>query len=430
MQEFLDKVGAELQWKPAKPVVLRELRDHLEDSFTAAVSTGLREAEAKEEALIQMGDPVEVGKALNMVHRPKSVKALVIPIAAMLLTSMLLWLFVFYDSDDPFHWIWMPLGCAMTGMAAMTAAIYINWNAILPHLWKIALPGWGLILVLADFFYPSMSSRWTEYVALLSPLVYGSVVYSCRGKGLKGLLLCGAILFLLFWIMHTFLFSALGALCLFLVGAILLFSTAASGGFGRKKMAFALTGMILLAVFLLFVGGVANHIIREKRFVSYYEEIYRAVLHNSRFLGAGKPFEIEYYDITQSMSPYALEEVVIVAEGDYFLASVIYRFGGLFGLILATAIVTFLLHCFKIGLRQSCVWSRILTVTILVPMLLQAVLHVVNNCAFYSISAQLPLLSYGNTYRIVDLCLLGMLFSTFRSRSILRDAGKKTTIKL
>ena len=180
-----------------------------------------------------------------------------------------------------------------------------------------------------------------------------------------------------------------------------------------------------MVVFVLFAGSTINDMIRWKRIYADYETLYRAVLRHSRLLGAGEVFEIEEYGSMQIMSPYELNDVVIVGEGDHFLGSVIYRFGWLPGIVLAVAVVLFFVFVLRMGLRQSCVWSRFQTIAVVVPMLLQAGLHIINNCGTVCISSQLPLLSYGNAHRIVDLCLLGLLFSTFRTRTILRDAPIK-----
>lgn len=421
IQGFLDAVGEEIRWKAAKPIVLRELQDHMEDQYDALTAGGMDAERAVQAVVDSMGDPIQVGKALDAVHRPKSLKTLLIPIAAMAAISLLLWLVAFYDSDDPVHWLWLPMGATAVGLSLMTGLLHIRWSKILPHLWKSALPAWVLLILLADLYYPDMSSRWTEYCALLAPLVYGSIVYRCRNKGRKGLLYSGISLIMLFYAMKTFLFSALGTLCLFITGGLLLLSAATSGGFGRKRTAFVLTGAILIAALFLFAYDAVNEMLRWKHLNSDYERLYSAALHHSRLLGAGGSFEIELWGDMWPMSPYALENIVIMGEGDYFLSSVIYRFGWLPGVGLAAAVLLFFAFLICMGLRQHCAWSRMLTISIVVPMLLQTGLHIINNCLTFCISSQLPLLSYGNAHRIMDLCLLGVLFSTFRTRSILRD---------
>ena len=422
MQGFLDAVSKEIRWKAAKPVVLRELRDHMEDRYDALIADGVGPERAVQTAVASMGDPVQVGKALDAVHRPKTLRGFLFPIAAMAAISLLLWLFAFYDSDDPVHWIWLPLGATAIGLALMACLSRIRWNGLLPYLWMIALPVWIFLMIAADLYYPDMSSRWTEYCALLAPLAYGSVVYGCRGKGEKGLLCSGAVLIVLFRIMKVFLFSPLGELCLFITGAAILLCAVSSGSFGRKRTGYLLTGLILVVVFVLFAGSTLDDMLRLKRIYADYETLYGAVLRHSRLLGAGEVFEIEEYGYMRIMSPYELNDVIIVGEGDHFLGSVIYRFGWIPGIVLAAAVVMFFVFVLRMGLRQSCVWSRLLSIAVVVPMLLQAGLHIINNCVTVCISSQLPLLSYGNAHRVMDLCLLGLLCSTFRTKTILRDA--------
>ena len=126
MQEYLSTVGEQIRWKAARPVVLRELHDHMEDQYEAAIEHGSCENEAKEETLKQMGNPVEIGRSLDLVHRPQSVKAVTFMLLGLLIVDLCIWLFVFYDSDDLWHWIWMPLGCSLIGFTAMTVLKHLN----------------------------------------------------------------------------------------------------------------------------------------------------------------------------------------------------------------------------------------------------------------------------------------------------------------
>jgi len=421
MNDYLDTVADQIQWKAAKPVVLRELSDHLEDQCDACLTEGMPQQQAREEAIRRMGDPAEVGRALDQVHRPKSVKGLIAAIGAMLATSLFLWLFVFFDSDDPGHWIWMPLLCSLVGVAVMAALLHLNWNRFLKHLWKIALPVWIAITIMASVYYPGMSGRWTDYCALLTPLTFASFAYGCKGKGIPGLLACGAVLAGLMWILERYMYAALGMICLYVTGAILLISMAHLGTFGSKCRAISAAIVIMALIAIPSLSRVINGIMHQRYLLNYYELLYRQILAHSKLLGAGEAFTTQIFETQLHMSAHSVRSITIVAEGDFFLATIIYRFGWLAGAGLVIALTAFLLQCLRCGLRLCSVWGKMLSVAIIVPMLLQMALHVVNNCFFFIASSQLPLLSYGNTYRMMDLMLLGLLLSSFRSRSILTD---------
>ena len=68
IRSYLDAVAAQIRWKRARPVVLRELECHLEDQRDAFASDGTENPERR--AVEEMGDPVSVGRELNRLHRP------------------------------------------------------------------------------------------------------------------------------------------------------------------------------------------------------------------------------------------------------------------------------------------------------------------------------------------------------------------------
>ena len=60
----------QVRFKPDREKIREELIAHIEDRVDALKEFGLTEAEAETQAVEAMGDPVEVGKQLNAVHKP------------------------------------------------------------------------------------------------------------------------------------------------------------------------------------------------------------------------------------------------------------------------------------------------------------------------------------------------------------------------
>ena len=52
-------------------MVIKELKDHIEEQRDDYIAEGMTIQEAEEEAVRQMGDPIEVGVSLDRIHRPK-----------------------------------------------------------------------------------------------------------------------------------------------------------------------------------------------------------------------------------------------------------------------------------------------------------------------------------------------------------------------
>ncbi|HJB56210.1 MAG TPA: hypothetical protein H9714_01515 [Candidatus Flavonifractor intestinipullorum] len=70
VQDYLDRVGERIRWARGRTYLLRELSDHIEDQRSAFEAQGLPPEEALRRAVAEMGDPEEVGDALNALHRP------------------------------------------------------------------------------------------------------------------------------------------------------------------------------------------------------------------------------------------------------------------------------------------------------------------------------------------------------------------------
>lgn len=70
-EEYLHIVTDQIRCKKARPDVKTELEAHIMDQMEDYRSEGMEEQEAMERAILEMGDPVEVGVELDRIHRPK-----------------------------------------------------------------------------------------------------------------------------------------------------------------------------------------------------------------------------------------------------------------------------------------------------------------------------------------------------------------------
>ncbi|MDC7287889.1 permease prefix domain 1-containing protein [Blautia schinkii] len=72
--EYLKTVSDQIMTASIREAIQKELANHLEDQKDAFMEDGMEEQEAEEAAVLEMGDPVEVGLALNEIHKPKPAK--------------------------------------------------------------------------------------------------------------------------------------------------------------------------------------------------------------------------------------------------------------------------------------------------------------------------------------------------------------------
>ena len=71
MEEYLKILLEQVRCKKAHPYIADELRSHIEDQAEANVAAGMSQEEAVQEAVRDMGSPIEVGISLDQIHRPQ-----------------------------------------------------------------------------------------------------------------------------------------------------------------------------------------------------------------------------------------------------------------------------------------------------------------------------------------------------------------------
>ena len=418
---FLDTVAQQIRWKAARPVVLQELNDHLEDQCTACLDAGMTLQDARAESLLQMGDPAAVGRHLDAVHRPKNAKEIWGLLAAFLVLNLLIWLLVFFDGDWS-KWLWTPLLAMGLGTAAMVAGYFLPWNRLLKQIgvWSFI----GLVCLIPILQFSTLgNSRSSDYIVYLLPMFYICLLYPLRNHGVHGYLLHLLLLGVLYWLSVN-LFVFLGTLIFSVTALTAGILVVRHGAFRFNKGKYGWMVLPHGLFWVAYFGKLFRQYTPDRDLPQHFTAYFRRMLAHARLIGPGSSFRTVLYRQEILVSPRE-PSMPLAEECDFFLTTVIYRCGWLVGLGLVAAVAGFLVYCLCKGLKQPSLWGNLLSCTIVLPMLLQTTLHTTNNLFGMIASAQLPLLSYGNTYRILDLALLGLLLSILRNRTILRDTPMK-----
>ena len=69
-KKYIQTVTEQIRCKRALPLVTKELEGHIEDQKSDYMKAGMNVEEAEEAAVLEMGDPVEVGVEMDRIHRP------------------------------------------------------------------------------------------------------------------------------------------------------------------------------------------------------------------------------------------------------------------------------------------------------------------------------------------------------------------------
>lgn len=71
IKEFLNNVSNQIKYKPVRGAIVEELEEHIDEIKNENMSKGVSEEVAEENAIKQMGNPTQIGKRLNKIHKPK-----------------------------------------------------------------------------------------------------------------------------------------------------------------------------------------------------------------------------------------------------------------------------------------------------------------------------------------------------------------------
>lgn len=421
IQAYLRTVEEQIRWKRARPVVAQELERHLEDQRDAFVHEGSAPEEAERLAVEEMGDPVAVGTELDRIHRPRPQWGLLALTMLLALAGGFLrvWLTATWSHQavDP----WRTLAAIGLGTACLLTAYFLDYSFLGRHGKGVYMAAVGVGL-LSLWLSPKIYnvSYYTRYVVLCYPTAYAVWLYTCRGKGWKGLSLAimGGVPLAGICLLAPY---ETGLFLLLIVGLALLLAAARMDWFGIGGVPTAAVplGLALLIALggygLLRSGYGANRIAAllhpeiDPLGGGYQAIMTRAALAGSRWLGEGS--------MAAQYGRYPYEILVPDAGQSLFLTTVIYKLGWLpfllLTLTLAALLVWLLLRC----LRQKNQLGRLVALAVVMTLAGQAVISVVLNLGFVLFRAELPLV-VGNLHTVLDMGLIGLALSVFRGDSV------------
>lgn len=439
IQAYLEAVREQIRWKRARPVLVRELGQHLEDQRDAFVQEGKSPEEAERLAVEDMGNPVTVGTELDAVHRPRPQWGLLgLTFALAVIGAVLRVKFLQaspYPSDEQvLVKALVSLATLGLGTAAMLGFYFLDISRLVRHARALYIGALAAgVLSLELFNSHTHPSYRTFYITMLYPLVYALWLYSFRGKGWRGLALTilGGV--------------PLAAVCCEIPSLTALFLLLFSGlavtllaagrdwfGVGRKKGLAAVLAVPAAMLAYLLSRGYLN---------SFLGRVQIALHPEHDKLGRGfmgfilQAFWQDVPPLRQHGSVgaaiHAGARVRVVTGGgqevrpidfsrDFLPASMAAAWGWVPLLILLAALTLLLVWMLMKCFRQSYLPGRFVVLAVVLTLGLQTLFSAALNLGFVLFSASMPLV-VGNLQTVVDMALIGLALSVFRGDSIARE---------
>lgn len=440
LHEYLDTLSEQIRCKKACPMIIEEIENHISDQTEAYIKSGMEKDEAVKKAVLEMGDPVETGVALDRVHRPRMQWELIILAALLSMIGLVMQIIIFKAgclSNDTNvttirdSFIGNAVFNTLVSFAVIAVICVIDYTFLGKH--PIAIWWTACICLLAYYFvrnYLPYTLRFTfgYYIVTLTAPVFAAVVFSYRGKGMKGLLKCIALYGVAMLLIVPTLSTVGGIAELSISVLFILTVTILKGWFGEKKAgklaliwtpATVLPGILIASAFRAESGPLLREYqaariraIFTQSEESYYIKVIREELNRISLFG-NKELPLESLPAIQN---------------DYMITSMLMYFGVAFTVAVLGIVAYFLWKAFRLSFRQKNQLGSIISLSCVCLLSIKSILYLSANIAVFNVFSQvsMPFLSYGLGNAVVNGVLTGLLLSVYRNTDIVSEKRIKS----
>lgn len=419
-QEYLEILMEQLRCKKARGMVEKEIRSHIEDQKCAYMADGMKEEEAEEEAVRQMGDPVQTGIELDRIHKPQMAWDMIILIIFLggigLLVQYLLSVHFKQSSFMP---------SPAKGVSYFAAGTVVMLGTCMLDYSRIGKWAKVIYLVLAGISILSLlvnsmgSMPLSSFLPLFVPL-YGAVLYSYRGQGYRALVK-GVL-----WALPVFFVLVLS--CKFPIMVIIGLSFGGTLAVAVCKNWFRVSRKLVLSIMGIAAIMVPVVLVKLISFSSnsYVKERIQFWLH---------PFQVEEdyqygrftWDFLTNNQWIGMNRLMDSGEwtadklptgNDYTLAYISTYYGILAAIVVVGLILLLFLRGFRLSILQKNQLGMIMGSGCAIVLLIQFVFYVLCNSGFLPSAIYCPFITYGGAGIFATNILLGIMLSVYRYQNV------------
>lgn len=432
-EDYLELMKDQIRCKKAKNLVAEEIEYHIEDQKASYMKEDYDENIAIVMALEQMGDPIEVGKQLDKIHKPRMEWRILLVVLALCCFGVLAQNSIENAMDVSKLTNSIGIGKHIFFLAAgfllMISVYFIDYSIVGKYpkaIWFLLLAGF--------FLYAPFGNRVNGYLPYLYAYgmlfipVYGGILYAYRKKGYIGIIKC--LIFSITASMIELQFVAQSSVYfgLILSSLIMLSAAAMKNWFGTpKKITMVIIwGWIPIAFCAIILSG--SSIFRPyqvARLQSFFEtilhpELYakgyqmnavRQVISHSKSFGGSTGFTIGYLPGLNN---------------DYILTYVIGTWGIVAGMLIISLFIIFIGRMFYISFKQKNSLGMFVGLGCSLVFTVQGSIYILSNLGIQLIAqVNLPFVSYGGSGLFANFIVLGIMLSVFRNTNILKEVPYK-----
>ncbi|WP_276952531.1 permease prefix domain 1-containing protein [Enterocloster lavalensis] len=435
MHEYLDALSGQIRSGRARQAVREELEAHILDQAQAYADSGMEEQEALEQAVRQMGDPVEVGIDMDRIHRPRNGWKYLGIIAVLSAAGLLAQYICIYrfggdtltGNSVGIQAFYRQCAYTLTGLAVMAGLYFCDYSLLS----RYAKPAGALFIAVTAVvcmpgFAPVVAGAHAYLKVILYMFIplYGGILYRYRGSGIRGYV-CA-----LFWLGA----AAWLALCrirggisvtidVLFVCALLLVLSLYRNWYGIRRRALPAAATCALAACL--GAGVALNlsdyqlrrleVILNPRFADraygYQTDVAREIAGRLKLVGGQMPERTPIHRLPGVQYDYALLQTASV-------------WGWLAAGVLLAILALFLVSLFIMVKRQKNQLGQMIGFGCAAILALESARYLLYNLGLGLMpAAGLPFLTYGRLHTVAVYALFGILLSIYRYQDLIWETG-------
>ncbi len=412
---YVGLVCERIRWKKARPQIEQEIKNHMFDQRDSYIAQGLDEEMATKKAIADTGDAFVIGMQLDRANRPKPQWAMFAIIGLLLISGLLIKSLIFGN---------VGAGLVVSfsvGVIVMFAVYFFGCSIIgkYPKTIYCSLMTISLaVLILSPII--SDDSFFARNITLLCPLAFVSIILATKDKGHGGIVLC-VLAFALHAGMAFIVPSIAGFLLNAVIGIILMSIAINKNWFGVKRA----SGLLLMFIpvilgIIVFLLTVSNYQ-WERLTVGFNPSLdpdgsgfmgimARGILSSSKMFGAS--------NIPQQYDMF-LRIPTSMVQTDLTLTTVTAFWGWIASAAIVSVLIFFIVMGFRLCFKQKNSLGFFVSLPIMATFTFQIVIYLLFNLGIQvSAPFSLPFITVDSTLTVVNMGLLGLMLSVFRTGHI------------
>ena len=424
-QNYIEQVCEQVRWKKAHPIVQEELLAHIEDQAEAYREEGYEVDDAEYLAVEQMGDPILAGSQFDKVYRPRVEWNVLLLAGSIILLGTVLRLTLQIATGVPVDW-GVELLKIFAALPLLVLGYYMDYTALLSgKTSKIFVFIVVVLTILLKDIVQIGGSNLVNYTIPLWVVLFIMTVYAMRGKETTGFLLAFTEIIAMLLIFAVLYSTKISGVLVWLGSTFIIMLYALKiDWFGCSKR----YGFLFLIYPLFFLWLIVSMPYRINRililFTPYDDPLgwgyvpcqILDVMQNANFIGSS------------SLNLSYLTEHLPNMHTDYILTTALSHWGWLSILMILLSYGIFFTLCFMACKKVRSQMGKFVIVAITSCWVLQFVSYLIINFTTLQMSTYPLLFVQGGYMRMINLFLLGIVMSVYKTGAVQKDVVWKETI--